>query len=148
MAMSAVASVSTSGVFETASPRALAAFDVDVVEADAEVRQRSSRAERLGAEHLGGELVGHGGQERVGGPQRVLQPSGAERPVVAVEPGVEVALQLLLHRRGQPAGHHHDWARLTSRRPRGACLLWAERLRPPSRPARPGSAPPSARPSA
>ena len=70
--MSAVASVSTSGVLETAMPAGLGGLDVDVVEADAEVGHQLGPA-RLGGEHLGGDLVGHGGEQRVRAAQRFLQ---------------------------------------------------------------------------
>ena len=50
----------------------LGRVDVDVVEADAEVGQQL-RPQRLGRQHLGGELVGDGGEQGVRGPERFLQ---------------------------------------------------------------------------
>ena len=82
--MSAVASVSTSGVLETASPRAFAAFTSMWLKPTPKLAE-DLRPERLRRQHLGGELVGHGGQERVGGPERLLQLVRRERLVVRVE---------------------------------------------------------------
>ena len=72
MAISAVASVSTSGVLRHRESARLGGGGVDVVEAHAEVGQQPGPA-GLGAEHLGGQPVGHRAEQRVGGPERLLQ---------------------------------------------------------------------------
>src|SRR5215218_5221462 len=87
-------------------PACLGGIDVDVIVADAEVGQHAG-AQRLGTEDLGAELVGYGAEKRVRGAQRVLQAGRSQWSIVAVESGVEVAGQLLLDNRRQPARHHH-----------------------------------------
>src|SRR5439155_949117 len=78
---------------------------VDVVEPHAVVGEDPG-AQRLDGERSGGDAVAHGGEERVGAAQRVLQLGRRERMVVPVQPGVEGPGQLGFDGRRQPAGHH------------------------------------------
>ncbi len=65
IARSAVQSVRAPGVLVTAMPWSLRGGDVDVVVADAEVGDDAGPA-GVGSQHLGGDLVGHRREQRVG----------------------------------------------------------------------------------
>ncbi len=84
-------------------PARLRRRDVDVVVADPEVGEDPG-AQRLRAQHLGRDPVGHGAEEPIRRAERLLERGPFERPVVAVAARIEEAREPLLHPLGQAPG--------------------------------------------
>ena len=109
-ARSAVASVSTSGVFETAIPRALAASTSMLLKPTPKLATSFARRGSVASTSsvtLSVTVVSRASALR----RASCRPSTVERPVLRIEARVELAGERLMHRLGEAAGHHHDRTR-------------------------------------
>ncbi|MGY4466095.1 hypothetical protein ACVWWK_001777 [Bradyrhizobium sp. LB9.1b] len=107
MVMSAVSSVRTFGVLVTVMPRACAASTSMFVDAVAEIRDQFQLAVGL-IDDVGGDVIGNGRNQHVGGARGFRDLVGRHRRVVEIDPRVEQFAHPGLDRVRKLARHHDE----------------------------------------
>ncbi|MGY3405425.1 hypothetical protein ACVWZV_001538 [Bradyrhizobium sp. GM5.1] len=107
MVMSAVSSVRTFGVLVTVMPRACAASTSMLSTPFAEIRDQFQPAVGL-VDDVGGDVVGHGWDQHVGGTGGFRDLLGRHRRVVEIDPRVEQLAHPGLDRIRKLARHHDE----------------------------------------